>query len=330
MKKATLKLISTVRRNLPALVTLGTNQYALVEAKRKYAELMAEGQARYDSKLLETGRARFDFLTGELIDNSSSREPPAPDPDRLIEYARAQETIRHAENLAATIQEAAEQAEATDDSKTSEAELDEDWLFRWRDHAQRVSDKTMRALWAKLLVGEIQNPTAVSLRTMDFVSNISAAEAALISKVASLVIDDGLLFGNKSVLEHYGLGFMDLMALNELGILNFGDGLGLEKTLDSDVNKRTGIYCHSHGVIFTTPNAGDKVKYPVIKLTSLGKQLLGLADEQQANLDYLREIAGALCVNGCTGILAVLTKRDGAFFMEKIIEIFPKTVAPTG
>lgn len=296
MKKAIKKLVGLIRKHIPLAYALGSNQYALLDAKKKYAGMMAEGQASADIKLIESGEARFDFSTGQLVALSPTTQPQTvqpspllPEPQKLIEGVVLEETVRRAENLAAVIQEAAQQAEAADDDSVSDQDLDTDWFFHWRDHSERVSDEMIRKLWARLLVGEIQSPKSVSLRTMSMLSNISAEDAVLIEKLWPLIIDDKYLFASKSVLEEFGLSFDETLQLEELGIIY--DALYLSKK--TGTTGKTFIKCRPYWLLLEAPT-GTVFDINVSKLTRLGTELFRLSEARDAPLGYLRKIANTL------------------------------------
>jgi len=60
---------------------------------------------------------------------------------------------------------------------------DEDWVTRFFNTAQNVSSAEMQDLWGRILAGEIRRPGMYSLRTLDFVANLSRLEAELLAKV---------------------------------------------------------------------------------------------------------------------------------------------------
>ncbi|HGF5100100.1 TPA: DUF2806 domain-containing protein [Vibrio parahaemolyticus] len=59
----------------------------------------------------------------------------------------------------------------------SEEDLDSDWFARWRDSVEKISSEDLQRLWAKALAGELASPGSYSLRTLEFIKNISKSEA---------------------------------------------------------------------------------------------------------------------------------------------------------
>ena len=104
----------------------------------------------------------------------------------------------------------AEEALEDDPQTPPERKVDDDWLFRWRDSASTVSSEELQALWGRMLAGEIKSPGSFSLRTLEFLKNLSHEEALQIAKVSPFVIDGDAIFrGNEQLVRSEGitLGF---------------------------------------------------------------------------------------------------------------------------
>lgn len=65
---------------------------------------------------------------------------------------------------------------------------DDDWVTRFLKYAQDVSSEQMQGLWGRILAGEIRRPGTYSLRTLDFVRNMTKPEAELLQHVGKLAI----------------------------------------------------------------------------------------------------------------------------------------------
>jgi len=331
VQKAIEKLVGLVRKHIPLAYTLGSNQYALLEAKKKYASMMAEGQANADLKLIDSGEARFDFSNGQLIalslpsNSETVKVPPSlPEPHKLIDAVVLEDTVRRAENLAAVIQDAAEQAEAVDDGSVSDLDVDADWFFRWREHSERVSDEIVRKLWARLLVGEIQSPKSVSLRTMSMLSNISVEEARLIEKLWPLIIEDDYLFAEKEVLDQFGLSFDDTLQLIEIGVI--ADALFRTVQIKKTDGKGF-IEARPYWLMLEAPE-GTEFQFAVSRLTRLGLELFRLSGSRDAPLDYLRKLANSLA-GGQRKVSLVQAKVEGGrIHYSKPVETFPSADGP--
>lgn len=89
-------------------------------------------------------------------------------------------------NLAGVVDEAMKALPA----EVDERPVDEDWIGRFFSYAQDVSSSEMQELWGRLLSGEIAQPGAVSLRTLEFVRTASSADADLFEKALGFCVNN--------------------------------------------------------------------------------------------------------------------------------------------
>ncbi|XIH86279.1 DUF2806 domain-containing protein [Pantoea sp. SGAir0430] len=76
----------------------------------------------------------------------------------------------------------------------SEDDIDFDWIQRWRSYAVNVTSEDVQALWANLLAGEIKSPGRFSLRTMEFLKNITKNDAKDIERVMPFIFKEGFIY----------------------------------------------------------------------------------------------------------------------------------------
>ena len=97
--------------------------------------------------------------------------------------------------------------------------IEDDWLYAWRENAGRVSSEELQKLWGQVLAGEVKNPGSCSLRAMDFLRALSKQEAQLINKIAPFNMYDFIPKHNMNLfLEKIGVTYYDLMNLQNIGI----------------------------------------------------------------------------------------------------------------
>ena len=241
-------------------------------------------QAERDGKAILSGAKRLKGRN-RLVDvpqesKSSAAETPL---DEMLRRNVLAEQMRREVNVAKAILRAEAAALAgevgraeNETDTTADREVDDDWLYRWRDSASTVSDEMLQELWGRVLAGEVKAPGAFSLRTLEFLKNLSADEAGLIEKMAPYVIDDSYMYGGRgpdTLLERHGLTFSALLELDELGIIV------------RDVNfhyqvrssQGTSLQAYNRLLLVTTITGGDEpLDLPVHKLTPVGRQLLKL------------------------------------------------------
>jgi hypothetical protein len=157
-------------------------------------------------------------------------------------------------------------------------DLSPDWMSRFLDSCQHVSEEDMQTMWARVLAREATRPGTFSLRTVDLIRGLSRAEAQRITQ----------LFGFAVTVEH-GLQFIPavvgaepplklLSACAELGIVGGRQLWGMS----------SGTAQVAHGgrnLMMIGP-----VAIPCRRLTSVGSELLTIAGAkpERGILDALR------------------------------------------
>ena len=130
---------------------------------------------------------------------------------------------------------------------------DSDWVARFFDGAQEVSNTEMQQLWARILAGEVRQPRTTSIRTLEILRNLDPRVASTFQRLCSvasacavignfqlsspldldsgffdpshsmLVLDQRVVVfsgrAGNNALQTYGLGFATLNVLNEYGLI---------------------------------------------------------------------------------------------------------------
>lgn len=169
----------------------------------------------------------------------------------------------------------AEEVVLNNDAEVSNADVDNDWFVRWRDNAEKVSNEDLQKLWAKALAGEVTNPGSYSLRTLEFLKNISQAEAEQISKLAPYVID-GVIY-KTSVIDEKGLKFSYLLEMEDLGILSGVKGGGLSLSIGSLMNNQyLNNIQYGDKILILNSSSTKEASFQAYKVTKLGVEILRL------------------------------------------------------
>jgi uncharacterized protein DUF2806 len=170
----------------------------------------------------------------------------------------------------------------TDSESPSDDPLSDDWLLRWRDCAANVSSDDLQSIWGKVLAGEIKSPGRYSLRTLDFLKNLSQQEAETIEKISPFVVS-GVIFRSKnSVLEDEGINFGYLLAMQELGVLAGVDAQGLQIQLKSSstTSYEKALFCHGKLLLIKASDPAKVLSLDIYSVTAIGKQVLRLGTFQ--------------------------------------------------
>ena len=187
-------------------------------------------------------------------------------------------------------------------------ELDFDWFLRFYEAAGGISNEEMRALWAKVLAGEITQQGSFSLRTVETLRNMTAREARVFQRASHLVlseIDGGkFLFcddtiGNYDLNKRHGLDTRDLFLLEECGLVN---AFCVDNYMELD-DAAGGLVSGKGQMLLFRPVRNEKTSfhYRCYPLTRAAMQLLARAAMQLLAIvcddeydDYLLELGKIL------------------------------------
>ena len=222
----------------------------------------------------------------------------------FVEDVVIADTVRREANVTRALLQA-EEALESDPQAPPDAKVNDDLLYRWRDSASQVSTEELQNLWGRLLAGEVKAPGTYSLRTLEFLRNLSQQEAEAVSKLSQFVIE-GVIFRQASeLLEAQSVNFGFLLYMQQLGIVAGVEAIGLNvswKTLDKSKFLVT-LKCNSVVLIVNADNPDLRINLPVYQLTALGSQVLSLG-KFEPNIAYLEKVAEHLKGQGVEVMLA--------------------------
>lgn len=271
----------------------------LANAEVKRQELLILAQAESDLAEIQARRSRFHPHSGIRLTYEPSKLEYSThlveEPVTLVQAASdqvVQEQLRKDINLTRTLNYS-ERILENDTSPPPEEKPTDEWLYRWRDYASDVSTEELQVLWARLLSGEVKTPGSFSLRTLDFVRNLSSNEASLASKVLSLTVWNWIFAGldRDKKLKPYGISFHDLLVAQSMGLITSADGFGLTFTMNGNPDSEVvGNIVYGDKVLHITKSEGEKkVEIPVFSVTPLGLQIRALASPTY-DYDYFKDL----------------------------------------
>jgi len=302
-------------------------------------ELLTLAQAEHDAEQIRQGRVRLLGRGSSATLTRGQTTPALPDPERpavgsqtertaadVANEAAAAENLRREVNVAKALLHA-ETVLESDAQEPPETKIDDDWLFRWRDSASSVSAEYLQHLWGRVLAGELKAPGSFSLRTLEFLRNISQDEARAIEKLAGFVIG-GFVYRDKKASEALGLHFAFLLEMQELGLLS-GVETGLEVTLPSSEDMRfiRLLAASQLAVIVKHAEPTKQLKLSVYKVTPIGREVLSLG-VAEPDMAYLKHIGESICKLGfdvSIGRYFHIAKDQVRFFEDT--QICPKVSA---
>lgn len=292
-------------------------------------EILMLAQAEADAADIRSGKKQL-RPDGTLLLTSAVGIPPSAD-ERIeptlalstaVEYgsrAAAAAAARSEINATKAILFAEEQL-ATDAQVPSDRNVDEDWLFAWREHAGKVSTEDLQRLWGSVLAGEVKAPGRYSIRTLEFLKTLSKVEAEMISKLASYVIDGRVARGQQEYLKSKGLSLSMLLQMQELGVVSGIEALGLTTTYQSVVEGKfiQALVSHSKALIVEHEDASKTLEFETYMLTAVGRQVLGLGSFEP-DIEYLCLVGKEFAKKGFSVKLADwqdVSDTEGRYFNE--------------
>lgn len=250
------------------------------EAKAEQMKMLTSAQTTQDIQDINNGKKYLDMTTGTLL--SKSEEDEISTEMQLIsnEYVKI---LCKSQNVANAIQVAIEQLESEQESVITEKTINADWLNEWGEHAGFVSDNDMQQLWGKILAGEVKEPGSFSLRTMQFLRNLSKEEANLIHKYLNYNMTNFIVKDIEGYTDKNSLSLENIIKLNEIGILapdlmgSLSMTFNVVQKTDKGINTKL-LHYYSLLLIIESDKENISFMLPIIKPTQLGLELAKLGN----------------------------------------------------
>lgn len=176
------------------------------------------------------------------------------------------------------------------------ANYDFDWFVRFYEAVGNISDEVMQDLWAKLLAGEVAEPSSFSLKTIDVLRNLSKQDAELFSLICShsvMTRGQNFLPHYDTYLEKHNIYYTDIMKLNEQGLI-FNDGtIGFSMSIGQNPN----VLFWNNDLVMTIESSDDKnieIHIKTYPFTKAGQELAVLVSKSVSEENFIelaKEIA---------------------------------------
>lgn len=176
--------------------------------------------------------------------------------------------------------------------------VDEDWVYDFFERAQDVSNEQMQEVWARILVGEVAQPSSFSKRTLEVVKTLSANEAKLFADCCRFIWNGEdeedkltpviLVSEQRQLYFQTGLTFTTLHMLYAAGLVVMGDyaihcyGTSYRIEYFGNCYKITIPIADSNGHPYSLPTGN-------VIFTEAGKELLRIV-KAEPDREYERSI----------------------------------------
>lgn len=239
----------------------------------KHIRNMADAKAYELQVISDTVRNNSDVpivygSTGVSIDTS--------DFEQIVKRASIRLThqeITKQQNIEAVVDNAYEELENVEN--VSSKPVNPDWMFRFFNSVENISDKDMQTIWGHILAGEIKQPDTYSFRTLEKLKNMTQKEAKDFQMVSSLALQTGgrkFILGEDSILNKHGVYFSHILELEECGLM-MTQSLSLEiaaSAKEPDIIYNSGLL----GSIFGKEDQKQTFSISVYVFTESGSQLI--------------------------------------------------------
>jgi hypothetical protein len=143
----------------------------------------------------------------------------------------------------------------------------DDFMNLFGDAASRASSDLMQGLFARILAGEIRQPGAFSLRTIQVISTFDQNAAARVQRMKPWVADKIIPFLGNIV---RGEPYMDLKELSYIGVVDQAQS-GSEVAAGGVTN-----LCMAGALIQFAPKSATNFRLPCYIVSQVGREIFGL------------------------------------------------------
>lgn len=174
--------------------------------------------------------------------------------------------------------------------------LDMDWLARFIDFAQNVSNTDMHAVWGHVLMRECQSPESASLPVLEALSRMVPTDLDLWEKAGRIAFPTGYLIkiSGQNAFDDFEISENDIQRLKTLGLLQESEDLSVT------------FYAPTKGITFDFKGADLIVRHPsdqlftlpAFRLTGVGIALLPLLADVPVDMDYITALGRDLKSQG--------------------------------
>ena len=221
----------------------------------------------------------------------------------------ALQEITKQQNIENVIDKAYELLESENENAVTNEPVDQDWTRRFFNITGDVSNSEMQEVWARILSGEIKRPGSFSMRTLETIRNISTEEAQAFQRIVPLIVHHGSVYfalSDNDTLKKYGSSFVDVMLLDECGLMDSSGTLSLNLSIGKD--KPEGLLSDTLLVLIRGKDEENvKIHIGIHTLTKAGLELFKIL-EHEINEDYIAQVANLVFSNNATKVVTSVHK----------------------
>lgn len=250
-------------------------------------------------------------IINEIADLSYNEQLSVIETQELYERTCSRllhQEMKKQENIENIINSAKDILEKEQEDSISPKDVNEDWLMRFFNSVQDISDEKMQLLWGKILAGEVKQPNSFSLRSLDAMTKMSKGEAQLFEKLSSYIINFSgtyAILNDDDLNKKYSIPYGQILALDECGIIDSSAMMSINFKINQREN---GKIVYNSQLLIASAKDERIISVQIFKLTRIGIELLKIVGCHY-NDDYFGEVAKILAREN----------REVSFSLHKIV-----------
>ncbi len=171
------------------------------------------------------------------------------------------------------------------DDNASTEPINNDFMTQFINGVGEISDQEMQMMWAKLLAGEIKQPSSFSLRTISKLKMMTTSEAKLFEKVAPYIIGGEYIVRDIELLKKYKVTYTDLLRLQDCEIISLEGAT--RKYHSSDRIRYGDLQCEFNAKAYDNNIKDISANVRAYVVTNFGKELLKIVKVDYNNLFFI-------------------------------------------
>ncbi len=172
---------------------------------------------------------------------------------------------------------------------TSDEPISQDWMTRFFNSVEDVSEEKLQDIWSKILAQEVRTPNTFSYRMLDALTKITKHEAELFEDLCKYVINfRGTLaiINDDNLTQSYNINYGKILLLSECGLIDSSAIMSINCKVIKSVPF---FFTYGDRMILGRSENDKKLDFPIYKLTTIGMQLYKIIKIDKSN-KYLEDV----------------------------------------
>lgn len=274
-------------------------------SRSRAAQMLIDAKAEREARLIRDGKLDIDE-DGNIVNFEQMQQDNIQE---SIEFAVQEALLKSRE------QEGSKQNFSEDTSQT--------FFNHWREYVKNIDEVEVKKLWGKLLASEACEPNSISLRLLNEISMMSKYEMATFVQSLPYIVEEGFIVVDFVSEDLKGTLFNTLY---DMGLIVKIPSAIREVSRTRHYKNRNLNYFYIHQrnrlIAFHAKSSSDEdsLSLEVIALTSLGRELYKIADEDKDEYVKLFESIDSFKLNLKTINRISIYKMENNTVTETLLE----------